>query len=206
MFFIKGTLRLCASAFSLHALVITEGHVFWIVGTEFEFTDSESDVKMRKKFPSLLHGKRSAPELPLLPPASVMRDDSSPSKRGRKPKKPKSPRELSYDLTADGSEDEQWTRRRSERIFLHDAAQANPISPSSKTPLPLAPKPARGPKASPQSPKELAKGKEAKDPNKVSPCFIDVDQVLCARPNETVRALDTSRCPATFVGQESLPL
>ncbi|KAL0197256.1 hypothetical protein M9458_005796, partial [Cirrhinus mrigala] len=124
------------------------------------------DVKMRKKFPSLLHGKRSAPELPHLPPASVMRDDSSPSKRGRKPKKPKSPREFSFDLTADGSEDEQWTRRRSERIFLHDAAQANPISPSSKTPLPLTPKPTRGPKPSPQSPKELAKGKEVKDPNK----------------------------------------
>lgn len=149
--------------------------MFWIVGTEFEFTDSESDVKMRKKFPSLLHGKRSAPELPLLPPASVMRDDSSPSKRGRKPKKPKSPREFSFDLTADGSEDEQWTRRRSERIFLHDAAQATPISPSSKTPLPLTPKPARGPKASPQSPKELAKAKEVKDLNKVSHCFIDVD-------------------------------
>lgn len=161
---------------------------------------------MRKKFPSLLHGKRSAPELPLLPPASVRREDSSPSKRGRKPKKPKSPREFSFDLTADGSEDEQWTRRRSERIFLHDAAQATPISPSGKTPLPLTPKPARGPKASPQSPKELAKAKEVKDPNKVSPCFIDVDWVLCASPNETVRALDTSWCPATFVGQESLPL
>ncbi|XP_056609882.1 trinucleotide repeat-containing gene 18 protein isoform X3 [Triplophysa dalaica] len=167
-----------------------------LLGTEFEFTDSENDVKTRKKFPSLLHGKRSAPELPLLPPASVMRVDSSPSKRGRKPKKPKSPREFSFDLTAEGSEDEQWTRRRSERIFLHDAAQATPVTLSNKTPLPLAPKPARGPKASPQGPKELARVKEVKDPNKKkrikeSPMNLPQPQVS-STPSENSGALPVS--------------
>ncbi|XP_051571991.1 trinucleotide repeat-containing gene 18 protein-like isoform X6 [Myxocyprinus asiaticus] len=167
-----------------------------LLGTEFEFTDSESDVKSRKKYPSLLHGKRSAPELPHLPPASVMRDESSPSKPGRKPKKLKSPRELTFDLTADGSEDEQWTRRRSERIFLHDAAQSNPISPSNKTPLPFTPKPARGPKPSLQSPKELAKAKEVKDPNKKkrikeTPLCLPPPQ-LSSTPTEHAGALPVS--------------
>ncbi|XP_051569961.1 trinucleotide repeat-containing gene 18 protein-like isoform X2 [Myxocyprinus asiaticus] len=167
-----------------------------LLGTEFKFTDSESDVKARKKFPSLLHGKRSAPELPLLPPASVMREEFSPSKRGCKPKKPKSLREFTFDLTADGSEDEQWTRRRSERIFLHDAAQANPISPSNKTPLPFTPKPARGPKPSQQSPKELAKAKEGKDPNKKrikeTPLCLPPTQ-LSSIPTENAGALPV--CP-----------
>lgn len=126
---------------------------------EFEFTDSESDIKIRK-FPSLLHGKRSAPELPLLPPASVLHEDSSPGKRGRKPK---APVELSSSFSAEGSDEERWIRRRSERIFLHDAAQAKPISPSK----PTVPKPARGPKAPLHGSKDMPKTKEVKALGKV---------------------------------------
>ncbi|XP_060799022.1 trinucleotide repeat-containing gene 18 protein isoform X3 [Neoarius graeffei] len=125
-----------------------------LLGMEFEFTDSESDIKIRK-FPSLLHGKRSAPELPLLPPASVLHEDSSPGKRGRKPK---APVELSSSFSAEGSDEERWIRRRSERIFLHDAAQAKPISPSK----PTVPKPARGPKAPLHGSKDMPKTKEVK--------------------------------------------
>ncbi|MCI4392182.1 hypothetical protein PGIGA_G00143170 [Pangasianodon gigas] len=125
-----------------------------LLGTEFEFTDSESDIKIRK-FPSLLHGKRSAPELPLLPPASVLREDSSPGKRGRKPK---APAELNLSFSAEGSDEERWIRRRSERIFLHDAAQAKPVSPSK----PTVPKPARGPKTPLHGSKDIPKTKEAK--------------------------------------------
>ncbi|XP_062868829.1 trinucleotide repeat-containing gene 18 protein isoform X2 [Trichomycterus rosablanca] len=125
-----------------------------LLGTELEFTDSESDIKIRK-FPSLLHGKRSAPELPLLPPASVLREDSSPGKRGRKPKLST---ELSLDFAADGSDEEPSICRRSERIFLHDAAQPKPASPTK----PQMHKPARSPKTPVQASKELLKTKEAK--------------------------------------------
>lgn len=128
-------------------------------GAEFEFTDSESDVKIRK-FPSLLHGKRSAPELPLLPPATVLREDSSPGKRSRKPK---APAELNLSFSAEGSDEERWIRRRSERIFLHDAAQAKPISPSK----PTVPKSARGPKTPLHGSKDIPKPKESKAPGKV---------------------------------------
>lgn len=142
------------------------GHwTFSHTGTEFEFTDSESDIKIRK-FPSLLHGKRSAPELPLLPPASVLREDSSPGKRGRKPK---APPELSLSLSAEGSDEERWIRRRSERIFLHDAAQAKPISPSKPQ---TAPKPARCPKIPLHGSKDSPKAKEAKTLGKVGADFL----------------------------------
>ncbi|KAG7281181.1 hypothetical protein CRUP_032884 [Coryphaenoides rupestris] len=124
--------------------------------SECEWSDSGSDLRLRK-FPSLLHGKRSAPELPLLPPVTRRLDPaSSPAKRGgvgsdeRQPAKrkplpkprpsPRSPRQFSFDLgpgTASSSgfggfsEEEGWHRRRSERIFLHDAtASANQVSPS----------------------------------------------------------------------------
>ncbi|XP_017309890.1 trinucleotide repeat-containing gene 18 protein isoform X2 [Ictalurus punctatus] len=129
-----------------------------LLGAEFEFTDSESDVKIRK-FPSLLHGKRSAPELPLLPPATVLREDSSPGKRSRKPK---APAELNLSFSAEGSDEERWIRRRSERIFLHDAAQAKPISPSK----PTVPKSARGPKTPLHGSKDIPKPKESKAPGK----------------------------------------
>ncbi|XP_076865290.1 trinucleotide repeat-containing gene 18 protein isoform X2 [Brachyhypopomus gauderio] len=144
-----------------------------LLGVEFEFSDSESDVKIRK-FPSLLHGKRSAPELPLLPPASVQREDTGPSKRGRKPKPPKPQAEAGLDFPPDGSDEERWTRRRSERIFLHDAAQATPLSPSKATPLspskatplspskPTMPKTPRRAKTPPQGSKGLPSVREAK--------------------------------------------
>ncbi|XP_058234405.1 trinucleotide repeat-containing gene 18 protein isoform X1 [Hemibagrus wyckioides] len=125
-----------------------------LLGTEFEFTDSESDIKIRK-FPSLLHGKRSAPELPLLPPASVLSEDSSPGKRGRKPK---AQAEINLSFSAEGSDEERWIRRRSERIFLHDAAQAKPISPSK----PAVPKPARVSRTPLHGSKDIPKTKEAK--------------------------------------------
>lgn len=118
--------------------------------TECEWSDSGSDVRLRK-FPSLLHGKRSAPELPLLPPATRRVDQSSPTKRDealpvkRKPlpksrPTPRSPRRFSFDLASSSgfggfSEDEGWNRRRSERIFLHDATvSANQMSVSASTP------------------------------------------------------------------------
>lgn len=113
--------------------------------SECEWSDSGSDLRLRK-FPSLLHGKRSAPELPLLPPATRRIDQASPTKRDdaltvkRKPlpkprPSPRSPRRFSFDLATGSfggfSEDEGWNRRRSERIFLHDAtASANQMSVS----------------------------------------------------------------------------
>ncbi|KAL6103290.1 tnrc18 [Pungitius sinensis] len=159
--------------------------------SECEWSDSGSDLRLRK-FPSLLHGKRSAPELPLLPPATRRIDQTSPSKRDdallakRKPlpkprPTPRSPRPCSFDLAcgfAGFSEDEGWTRRRSERIFLHDAAattSANqlPVSTSASTghssssgsAPPLPPKPASRPKPSPpiRDGKDVVKKKKPKD-------------------------------------------
>lgn len=173
-------------------------------GTEFEFTDSESDIKIRK-FPSLLHGKRSAPELPLLPPASVMREDSSPGKRGRKPK---SQTKLSLSFSAEGSDEERWIRRRSERIFLHDAAQAKPSSPS-KTALP---KPVRGPKAPLHGSKDIPKPREVKTLGKVGAGLLmhakfTAEQQCCEclvigheKTTETCQATITSHhCPSLCV-------
>lgn len=147
--------------------------------SECEWSDSGSDLRLRK-FPSLLHGKRSAPELPLLPPATRRIDQTSPTKRDEalpikckplpKPRpSPRSPRRFSFDLpTSSGvggfSEDEGWTRRRSERIFLHDAttsasqtsvpasvssSQSSSSSSSSSSAPPLTPKPASRPKPAP---------------------------------------------------------
>lgn len=137
--------------------------------TECEWSDSGSDVRLRK-FPSLLHGKRSAPELPLLPPATRRVDQSSPTKRDealqvkRKPlpksrPTPRSPRRFSFDLASSSgfggfSEDEGWNRRRSERIFLHDAtvsastpstSQSSSSSSTSSAP-PITPKAVSRPK------------------------------------------------------------
>ena len=119
---------------------------------------SGSDLCLRK-FPSLLHGKRSAPELPLLPPATRHGDhtsnETSPVKRKPRPS-PRSPRRFTFDpaggLAGGASEEEGWTRRRSERIFLHDAS-TNQISPSSKNP-PISTKPAPRPKTTPREGKD----------------------------------------------------
>lgn len=133
---------------------------------ECEWSDSGSDLRLRK-FPSLLHGKRSAPELPLLPPANCRIDQTSTPKRDEalsvkskplpKPRpSPRSPRRFSFDLgSAVGgfSEDDAWTRRRSERIFLHDAnaSASQPTvhasqSCSSSSAPPLSSKPSSRPK------------------------------------------------------------
>ncbi|KAJ8402669.1 hypothetical protein AAFF_G00367520 [Aldrovandia affinis] len=157
------------------------------LGTEFEYTDSENDVKIRKKFPSLLHGKRAAPELPLLAPASAVREDPGPSRpraaeRGRKPKKARPPRTFSLDTAMEASDEERWTRRRSERIFLHDAAATAAAAASTpESPSAPAPKPARCPK------KEVAKPKELKDVGKnkkvkESPVSLSLTQLPSPTP------------------------
>lgn len=159
--------------------------------SECEWSDSGSDLRLRK-FPSLLHGKRSAPELPLLPPATRRIDQASPTKRDEtlpvkqkplpKPRpSPRSPRRFSFDLASSSgfggfSEDEGWNRRRSERIFLHDAttsasqipvstsastSQSSTTSSSSSSAPPLTPKPTSRPKPTPPS-------REGKDVVKVS--------------------------------------
>ena len=151
---------------------------------ECEWSDSSSDLRLRK-LPSLLHGKRSAPELPLLPPANCRHEQTSTPKQDEalpvkskplpKPRpSPRSPRRFSFDLTAGTgvggfSEDEAWTRRRSERIFLHDAttsasqpavpASSGQSSSSSSAP-PLTPKPSSKHKPPPP-------GREGKDLVKV---------------------------------------
>lgn len=131
-----------------------------------------------RKFPSLLHGKRSAPELPLLPPATHRLDQTSPTKRDellsikRKPlpkprPSPRSPRQFSFDLASGSgfggfSEDEGWNRRRSERIFLNDtttsanqmcvssSASTNQSTSASSSSAPsLTLKPASRPKSAP---------------------------------------------------------
>ncbi|XP_031734102.1 trinucleotide repeat-containing gene 18 protein [Anarrhichthys ocellatus] len=168
--------------------------------SECEWSDSGSDLRLRK-FPSLLHGKRSAPELPLLPPATRRIDQTSPSKRDealpakRKPlpkPRPTPPRQFSFDLPLVSgfggfSEDEGWTRRRSERIFLHDAttsagqmpasaaASTGQSTTSSGSAPPLTPKPASRPKPSPPSRegKDVVKKKKPKDsPLPVSPSTL----------------------------------
>lgn len=105
------------------------------------------------------------------------------SERGRKPRKARSPREFSFDFGLEPSDEDRWTRRRSERIFLHDAAAANatPASPPPKSPPGLLPKPTRGPKAPLHAPKkEVAKAKEVKDITKVCLCLICDDKALFA--------------------------
>ncbi|KAJ3600596.1 hypothetical protein NHX12_031576 [Muraenolepis orangiensis] len=119
--------RFAASALPVKATPMTRFHgnkhrsrQSTLGSSECEWSDSGSDLRLRK-FPSLLHGKRSAPELPLLPPPRP------------------SPRQFNFDPGAGSgsgfcgfSEEEGWNRRRSERIFLHDAtASANQSPPSS---------------------------------------------------------------------------
>lgn len=166
--------------------------------SECEWSDSGSDLRLRK-FPSLLHGKRSAPELPLLPPVTRRIEQSSPSKRDdpllpikRKPlPKPRptlqSPQQFSFDHPSGSSgfggfsEDEGWTRRRSERIFLHDATTTTNQMPSlvsastnqscsSSSPSsapPLTPKPPAPPRPKPSPP-----SREGKDLIKVRQLYL----------------------------------
>lgn len=156
---------------------------------ECDWSDSGSDLRQRK-FPSLLHGRRSAPELPHLPPATRRSDQPSPAKHDetmpvkRKPltktrPSPRSPRRFSFDLSngvGGFSEDEGWNRRRSERIFLHDATTSNQMSVSTSSSTsqsssssvsapPLTPKPSSKPKPTPAA-------REGKDVIKVRQWFI----------------------------------
>uniref|UniRef100_A0A1A8VAS8 Trinucleotide repeat containing 18 n=1 Tax=Nothobranchius furzeri TaxID=105023 RepID=A0A1A8VAS8_NOTFU len=157
---------------------------------ECEWSDSGSDLRLRK-FPSLLHGKRAAPELPLLPPVTSRVDQPSPIKRDKAPPgkdkplakarpSPRSARRFSFDIAAGVggfSEDEGWNRRRSERIFLHDATTSQmPVSASSSASQsssssapPLTPKTPSRPKPTPPS-REKKKLKDS--PLPVSPSSL----------------------------------
>lgn len=89
------------------------------------------------------------------------------SEKSRKLKKFKSPKDLSFEFGLEVSDDDLWNRRRSERIFLHDATMSSavlsPTTTSSSAPgskvsrcvKPLSPK------------KDGSKGKERKDLVKV---------------------------------------
>lgn len=150
------------------------------LGTEFEYTDSESEIKIRKKSPSgLLRGKKGLMDQGSAAPsqtASILDPSSGSSdkvkvgvEKGRKLKKFKSPKDLSFEFGLEVSDDDLWNRRRSERIFLHDASASSsvltPATPASSTP---ASKPARCGKGAPLSPKkDGSKGKERKELNKV---------------------------------------
>ncbi|KAL8175103.1 UNVERIFIED_CONTAM: Trinucleotide repeat-containing protein 18 protein [Gekko kuhli] len=147
-----------------------------LMGTEFEYTDSESEVKIRKKSPSqLLRGKKGILESGNTTPvqsASSMDSTSGSldkakmaSEKSRKLKKFKSPKDLSFEFGLEMSDDDLWNRRRSERIFLHDATMSSAglssTTPSGSTP---GPKASRCVKGSPLSPKkDGSKGKERKD-------------------------------------------
>lgn len=150
------------------------------LGTEFEYTDSESEIKIRKKSPSgLLRGKKGPLEANSIPPSQTPSSldpgsgSSDKSKlgaeKGRKLKKFKSPKDLSFEFGLEASDDDLWNRRRSERIFLHDATTSSalltPTAPVSSTPVS---KPGRCGKGAPMSPKkEGSKGKDRKELNKV---------------------------------------
>ena len=150
------------------------------LGTEFEYTDSESEIKIRKKSPSgLLRGKKGPLEASSIPssqaPSNLDSGSGSADKaklgseKGRKLKKFKSPKDLSFEFGLEASDDDLWNRRRSERIFLHDAttssAMMTPAAPASSTPVS---KPGRCGKGGPMSPKkEGSKGKERKELSKV---------------------------------------
>lgn len=150
------------------------------LGTEFEYTDSESEIKIRKKSPSgLLRGKKGPLEASSIPPSQAPSSLDSGSgstdkaklgsEKGRKLKKFKSPKDLSFEFGLEASDDDLWNRRRSERIFLHDAtmssAMLTPAAPASSTPVS---KPGRCGKGAPLSPKkEGSKAKERKELSKV---------------------------------------
>lgn len=144
-------------------------------GTEFEYTDSESEVKVRKRSPAgLLRPKKGLgePGPALAAPSTRAPGPSSPDKaklaaeKGRKARKSRGPKEPGLEAGPEASDDDLWTRRRSERIFLHDASA--PPAPSSAAPA--ATKPGRCAKAGLPSPrKDTGRAKDRKDPRKVGP-------------------------------------
>lgn len=143
-------------------------------GTEFEYTDSESEVKVRKRSPAgLLRPKKGLgePGPALAAPGARAPGPSSPDKaklaaeKGRKARKSRGPKEPGPEAGPEASDDDLWTRRRSERIFLHDASA--PPAPSSAAP---AAKPGRCAKAGLPSPrKDAGRARDRKDPRKVGP-------------------------------------
>lgn len=148
---------------------------FACIGTEFEYTDSESEVKIRKKSPSgLLHGKKGLLEQKgsamAVQSVTTMDPTKMASEKSRKLKKFKLPKDdVSLEFGLEMSDDDLWNRRRSERIFLHDATMSSavlsPATPTSSTP---GPKTGRCVKGTPLSPKkDGSKGKERKELGKV---------------------------------------
>uniref|UniRef100_A0ACB8FKY7 Uncharacterized protein n=1 Tax=Sphaerodactylus townsendi TaxID=933632 RepID=A0ACB8FKY7_9SAUR len=147
-----------------------------LMGMEFEYTDSESEVKIRKKSPSqLLRGKKGMldtggatpvqPTNPIDSASSVSLDKGKiASEKSRKLKKLKSPKDLSFEFGLEVSDDDLWNRRRSERIFLHDATMSSavlsPTTPSNSAP---GSKPSRYVKGTPMSPKKDGSKKDRKD-------------------------------------------
>ena len=142
-------------------------------GTEFEYTDSESEVKVRKRSPAgLLRPKKGLGEPGPALAAPGTRGPGSPDKaklaaeKGRKARKPRGPKEPGLEAGPEASDDDLWTRRRSERIFLHDASAV----PAPSSVAPAATKPGRCGKAGPPSPrKDAGRAKDRKDPRKVGP-------------------------------------
>lgn len=146
------------------------------LGTEFEYTDSESEVKVRKRSPAgLLRPKKGlgepGPSLASPTPSTRGPGPASPDKaklaaeKGRKARKLRGAKEPGFEAGPEASDDDLWTRRRSERIFLHDASAAAP-APSSAAPA--ATKPSRCGKGGPLSPrKDTGRAKDRKDPRKV---------------------------------------
>lgn len=144
-------------------------------GTEFEYTDSESEVKVPKQ-PSagLLRPKKGVgePGQSMVAPVPGARASgpTSPDKtklaseKGRKARKIRGPKEPGFEAGPEASDDDLWTRRRSERIFLHDASAAVQ-APSNTAPTP---KPGRCGKGGAPSPrKDTGRAKDRKDPRKV---------------------------------------
>lgn len=144
-------------------------------GTEFEYTDSDSEVKVPKQSPAgLLRPKKGVGEpgqsMAAPVPGTRASGPTSPDKtklaseKGRKPRKIRGPKEPGFEAGPEASDDDLWTRRRSERIFLHDASAAVQ-APSNTAP---APKPTRCGKGGAPSPrKDTGRAKDRKDPRKV---------------------------------------
>lgn len=158
-------------------------------GTEFEYTDSESEVKVRKRSPAgLLRPKKGlgepGPSLAAPAPSARGPGPAGPDKaklaaeKGRKARRLRGAKEPGFEAGPEASDDDLWTRRRSERIFLHDASAAAP-APSSAAPA--ATKPSRCGKGGPLSPrKDTGRAKDRKDPRKVGPSVRGVGGVGAA--------------------------
>ncbi|ELK17433.1 Trinucleotide repeat-containing protein 18 protein [Pteropus alecto] len=146
-----------------------------LMGTEFDYTDSEGEVKVRKRSPAgLLRPKKGlgepGPSLAAPMPGPRGPGPASPDKaklaaeKGRKARKLRGPKEAGFEAGPEASDDDLWARRRSERIFLHDASAAAP-APSSAAPAVT--KPSRCGKGGPLSPrKDAGRAKDRKDPRK----------------------------------------